>query len=151
MKLWCLLLAFFLAAAAGGCASNVPVQLAFPSPEGAAVSRTADIAIVPVTADMLSVCPALLAATTFDEGTVFDSVDICDLQAFGLPDPGTAAAFVVRVRDASNASILQGCTVADVFPGRAPIVVDLYPTDGYAAALASLVPGTTLATVCGGR
>lgn len=147
MRPWLALVASLCLA---GCASTIPVELAFPSPEAAAVSRTADIAIVPVTADMLSICPGLLAQSTFDSGTVLESVGICELRSYPLPDPGAASAIVVRVRDDRNTAILEGCAVADVYPGRGPVVVDLYPTDDYAGALARLVPGTTLATVCGG-
>ncbi len=141
---------FALGLALGGCAQVLPVELAFPSPEAAAISRTADLAVVPVDADSLTACPNLLSGSSFVEGTVFESVDVCDLRSYPLPDPGSAAAIVVRVSDDRNAPILEGCTIADVHPGRGPIVIDLYPTDAYADALSRLVPGTTLATICGG-
>ena len=37
--------------------------------------------------------------------------------------------------DASASVILEGCAVGEVYPGRGPFVVDLYPTAAYSAAM----------------
>lgn len=140
-----------LALVLSGCASTIPVQFRFPSEEAALLASNADIAMVPVAADDLGVCPSLLGRTTF-EGTVIDSVPICDLRSYHLPDPGGVVAIVVQVQDDRSTEILQGCTVVDVYPGRPPIAVDLYPTDAYAATLmrSPPPPGATLSTRCAG-
>lgn len=145
------LLALSLAMLAG-CANTVQLEVAFPSENAVLISRSAEVTVVALEPGMLAVCPTLLGTGATDP-LYEETIPVCDLRSHPLADPGSGpVAILVRVADASNTTILEGCSVGEVYPGRGTFVVDLYPTSAYAAAAATSTPppGTTVSSYCGG-
>ena len=155
MKRWrvpAALAGLFCATACGS--PTVPLDLRFPSQTTFLVTRTVRVDVVALDSASLGRCPELLAARTLDATLSVDDLAPCDVRrGLDLPDPGPGAhAFIVRARAASNAVILEGCTVAEAYPGAAPIEVTLYPTGDYATAAAAMPPppGATVDSICAG-
>lgn len=136
-----------------GCANTVPLEIDFPNETAVLISSNADIRLFPVGADELDRCSTLLTTPSTSGGTLVGSIPICDLRSYALPDPGGPVAIVVRVLDDTNSEILAGCAIADVYPGRGVIHLELFPTDDYLERLERDPPvsGASLEVRCGGR
>jgi len=135
-----------------GCANAIPLEIDFPNETAVLISSNADIRLFPVTEGDLDRCSTLLTTPSSTGGTLVGSIPICDLRSYTLPDPGGPVAILVRVLDDTNSEILAGCAIADVYPGRGVVHLELFPTDDYLERLERDPPvsGASLEVRCGG-
>ncbi|HEY8429247.1 MAG TPA: hypothetical protein VIL20_12760 [Sandaracinaceae bacterium] len=131
------------AAALAGCAPTpVDVQLGFPSLDTFLHSDFGRLLVYEVDPQSgLGDCPLLIDAVerrAFGD-PVLDSdwQPICAFRNGGVrfaDVPPGPHAYVVVARDESNAILLSGCRVAEVYEGAPTVVVELFPTENYVAA-----------------
>jgi hypothetical protein len=136
-----LLVTFVLGcAAAAGCRPDpVPIELEFPSTETFLYSELGQLAAYPVSSFALGMCSLLVEETlggSVSETPAYDtgSRSICSFCNGGVAweDVGEGPmAFVMVTRNDSNALLLAGCTMAEVYEGAGPVVINLYMTPGY--------------------
>lgn len=133
---------------------TVTIDLRFPSQTSFIASSLVDFELVPLSQDTLGRCPELIADALSEAElgatTSMLGVPRCDVRrGVSIPDPGAGPyAFVVQALDDSNATLLVGCSVGEVYPGGPPVRVDLYPTRAYPAAAAEVPPGQTVDGAC---
>lgn len=119
------------------CASDpVIVEVAFPSESAFLQSTSARLTVYGAPDAFDSVCAELLAGTRRDLSIENDSglTDVCALRGGGVRFDDVSAgpkAFVVQIRNASDAIILEGCTVREAYTESEPIVVSITATDFY--------------------
>lgn len=133
---------------------TVAVDVRFPSQTAFIASSLVDFEMVPLSADTLGRCPELVADALSDAElgatTSVLGVPRCDVRrGVSLPDPGAGPyAFVVQALSDSNATLLVGCSVGEVYSGGPPIRVDLFPTTDFPEAAAEVTPGQTVDGAC---
>lgn len=129
---------------ATGCGSGVTeLELNFPSLETFLYSSFGRVQVYDLTPAEVGLCPTLIRQSmrgTPSRAAIRDSGDqpVCEFRnggvAFSEISEGPKA-FVAMVSDASNRTLLTGCSVAEVYDEAAPIVIRLYMSDQYSTAV----------------
>ncbi len=145
-----------LGAAVAGCAGDpVPIELNFPSVETVLQSDYARVAVFDLDGGSLGDCPTLVAqavAGTEERRPAFDSggVEVCDALGGGIvfEEIGDGPKAFVATTSKSNAVVLAGCTVAEVYGGAPDVVVHLAVTSRYYDVVGTPSACTSVADKC---
>jgi hypothetical protein len=144
-----------------GCRPDpIPIELEFPSTETFLYSDFGQLMIFEIAPFALGSCSLLVEealggsvgqAPAYDTG----SRSICGFCDGGVSwddIPEGPLAFVMVTRNDANTLLLAGCTVAEVYEGATPVVINLFMTPDYDDVAAAGPPDfTDPFSKCGGE